>query len=136
MEECLGVGVLGLGANTRFGSGSMSLFKQHFLYFFPLPQEQGWFLRLNGSTLVPRGSIMNAAFFPADSTIPVSSLVYAALYGFTSSPYDGWLKVPPIRMGTISPASFFLNNGSTDLSRTDFTPFDPFESFLSTCKVP
>jgi hypothetical protein len=40
----------------------MSLFKQHFLYFFPLPQEQGWFLRLNGSSLVPRGSIMNAAF--------------------------------------------------------------------------
>ena len=57
-------------------------------------------------------------------------------YGVTSSPYDGWLKLPSILMGTISPAFFFLKNGSTDLSRTDFTPFDPRESLLSTCKVP
>jgi hypothetical protein len=63
-------------------------------------------------------------------------VAFAIDYGFTSSPYDGWLKVPKILMGTISPASFFLNNSSTDLRRTDFTPFDPFESFLSTCKVP
>jgi len=63
-------------------------------------------------------------------------VAFAIDYGFTSSPYDGWVKVPSILMGTISPAFFFLKNGSTDLSRTDFTPFDPLESLLSTCRVP
>ncbi len=51
-----------LGANTGFVSLSISLSKQHFLYFLPLPQGQGWFLRLNCSSLLPRGSIINAVF--------------------------------------------------------------------------
>ena len=62
-----------------------------------------------------------------------SSLV---AYGPRSSPYDGWLKVPPTLMGTTSPAFFFSKNGSRDLSRTDLIPFDPLESLLSSCKLP
>ena len=62
-----------LGANTRFVSVSISLPKQHFLYFLPLPQGQGWFLRLNCSSLVPRGSIINAVFpqqIPPPKSLP------------------------------------------------------------------